>query len=63
MAKVVNALRERITRRASMGLNIGQQLTRLEQEFGMTPSARTRIEVTDQTMHKDSNKSRFFNRG
>lgn len=38
---------------------LAQQLTRLEQEFGMTPSARTRIQVAGQTETPDA-KSRFF---
>jgi P27 family predicted phage terminase small subunit len=38
-------------------------LTRLEQEFGMTPSARTRIQVEPRTAEKTSEKSRFFNAG
>ncbi len=37
---------------------LAQQLTRLEQEFGMTPSARTRIEVDMPAPKTD--KGRFF---
>ena len=40
---------------------LSQQLTRLEQEFGMTPSARTRIEVDMPPAVTD--KSRFFETG
>ena len=40
---------------------LAQQLTRLEQEFGMTPSARTRIEVDMPSAVTD--KSRFFETG
>ena len=40
---------------------LAQQLTRLEQEFGMTPSARTRIEVDMPPVVTD--KSRFFETG
>lgn len=36
-----------------------QQLTRMEQELGMTPSARTRINAATQATSQ-SNKSRFF---
>ncbi|MEK6676576.1 MAG: phage terminase small subunit P27 family [Planctomycetota bacterium] len=41
---------------------LAQQLTRLEQEFGMTPSARTRIHlpVAPRT-NADARKARFFN--
>ena len=35
-------------------------LTRLEQEFGMTPSARTRIQVAPQPPEVSSAKARFF---
>jgi P27 family predicted phage terminase small subunit len=38
-------------------------LTRLEQEFGMTPSARTRIQVDPQPAEDSSGKSRFFGVG
>ena len=38
-------------------------LTRLEQEFGMTPSARTRIQVAPQPAEVSSAKSRFFTAG
>lgn len=39
---------------------LAQQLTRLEAEFGMTPSARARIQVTPSKPEADSGKSRFF---
>lgn len=39
---------------------LAQQLTRLEQEFGMTPSARARIHVAQAESEKPSAKSRFF---
>ena len=42
---------------------LAQQLTRLEQEFGMTPSARTRIAVAGRAVDNTSDKSRFFNAG
>lgn len=39
---------------------LAAQLTRLEQEFGMTPSARTRIQVPVAPPVRDPEKSRFF---
>ena len=41
---------------------LAMQLTRLEQEFGMTPSARTRIQV-NAGQEQPSGKSRFFDAG
>ncbi len=40
--------------------SLAAQLARLETEFGMTPSARTRIEATPPEEHGDD-KARFFN--
>ena len=40
---------------------LAQQLTRLEQEFGMTPSARTRIDV--EIPKPETDKGRFFRPG
>ncbi len=42
---------------------LAQQLTRLEQEFGMTPSARSRIQIERWTGEKDHGKARFFEAG
>ncbi len=43
---------------------LAQQLTRLEQEFGMTPSARARLQVASSDMGVTGNaKSRFFEAG
>ncbi len=39
---------------------LAQQLTRLEQEFGMTPASRTRIQVAHHGPAKATGKSRFF---
>ncbi len=39
---------------------LAAQLTRLEQEFGMTPSARTRISVPVAPRVRDPEKARFF---
>ena len=39
---------------------LAQQLTRLEAEFGMTPSARARIQVAPSQPEADRGKSRFF---
>ena len=41
---------------------LAQQLTRLEQEFGMTPAARTRIQVNNAIAQTQTNdpKDRFF---
>ena len=38
-------------------------LTRSEQEFGMTPSARTRIQLPEGRERKDNAKARFFQAG
>ncbi len=42
---------------------LAQQLTRLEQEFGMTPSARTRIQVVAPAPPVSKDKARFFQAG
>ena len=39
---------------------LATQLTRLEQEFGMTPSARSRIQVSGSTRERQGGKSRYF---
>ena len=39
---------------------LAQQLTRIEQEFGMTPASRTRIQVDPHASTKANDKSRFF---
>jgi len=39
---------------------LAQQLTRLEQEFGMTPASRTRIQVEHHGAATATKKSRFF---
>jgi P27 family predicted phage terminase small subunit len=45
----------------SIARSLAEELSRLEQAFGMTPSARSRIEVTmPQTMGEPVGKSRFF---
>jgi phage terminase small subunit len=53
----------------SIAAKLAQHLTRLEQEFGMPPSARTRIQVTqpdpaselrDFIRRGQTDKSRFF---
>ena len=41
---------------------LAQQLTRLEQEFGMTPSARSRIQLMQDATPFESSKARFFTR-
>lgn len=41
---------------------LAAQLTRLEQEFGMTPSARTRISVPVAPVSHNSAAAKFFNR-
>lgn len=56
--------------RVATANKLAQQLTRLEQEFGMTPSARTRIQVVPPTSNDrrvtrfglgpPTDKSRFF---
>jgi P27 family predicted phage terminase small subunit len=43
---------------------LAQQLTRLEQEFGLTPSARARLQLAPAgAAVPDHDKSRFFNVG
>lgn len=44
---------------------LSQQLTKLEQEFGMTPSARARIQLNDNSTLENSrsDKGRFFKAG
>jgi len=42
---------------------LAQQLTRLEQEFGMTPSSRTRIQVGRPAAAEFDAKERFFDTG
>lgn len=42
---------------------LAQQLTRLEQEFGMTPSARARIQMPERRQATDDGKTRFFQTG
>ena len=42
---------------------LAQQLTRLEQEFGMTPSARARLQMPANTGLTGSAKGRFFQAG
>ncbi|MCK6483035.1 MAG: phage terminase small subunit P27 family [Phycisphaerae bacterium] len=44
----------------SIALKLAQQLTRLEAEFGMTPSARARIQLQRGEGATSSAKSRFF---
>lgn len=46
----------------SIAANLAQQLTKLEQEFGLTPSARTRIQALQSAapQERPSAKSRFF---
>lgn len=39
---------------------LSQQLTRLEQEFGMTPSARARLEIVPRVQEDATGKARFF---
>ncbi|MBI5289269.1 MAG: phage terminase small subunit P27 family [Chloroflexi bacterium] len=39
---------------------LAQQLTRLEQEFGMTPSARARLQLAPQSPEVTHGKARFF---
>ena len=47
----------------AVATKLAQQLTRLEQEFGMTPAARTRIPVTGRPPEDSGGKSRFFTAG
>ncbi len=48
----------------SIAAKLAQQLTRLEQEFGMTPSARSRIQSPARAREvTDGKKSRFFDAG
>lgn len=42
---------------------LATQLTRLEQEFGMTPSARARIQIAPKTKETARGKARFFEAG
>ncbi|MCO6436912.1 MAG: phage terminase small subunit P27 family [Phycisphaerae bacterium] len=42
---------------------LATQLTRLEAEFGMTPSARARIQLAPQKQEAASGKARFFQAG
>lgn len=44
----------------NIAANLAQQLTRLEQEFGLTPSARTRIHVSPPQTTPVRDLSRFF---
>ena len=44
----------------AIAAKLAQQLTRLEQEFGMTPSARSRLQVQGPTSERHDGKSRFF---
>lgn len=46
-----------------IAIKLAQQLTKLEQEFGMTPSARSRIQLQSNGVEAPSNKSRFFEAG
>lgn len=46
----------------AIATKLAAQLTRLEQEFGMTPSARTRIQIQTPLV-PNSDKSRFFSAG
>ena len=47
----------------SIAGKLALQLTRLEQEFGMTPSARARIQIAQAPEEQRSGKSRFFKAG
>lgn len=47
----------------SIANRLAQQLTRLEQEFGMTPSARARIQLQPAAEDKKHDKARFFKTG
>ena len=42
---------------------LAQQFTRLEQEFGMPPSTRTRIQVAGQPQERSDAKATFFSAG
>lgn len=42
---------------------LASQLTRLEQEFGMTPSSRSRIQLPERRKTADHDKARFFQAG
>ena len=44
----------------SIAAKLAQQLTRLEQELGLTPAARTRIHVKKPAVPSDPRKARFF---
>jgi len=48
----------------SIANKLAQQLTRLEQEFGLTPSARARLQLAPEPKDKPTHgKERFFNVG
>jgi len=47
----------------AMASKLALQLTRLEQEFGMTPSARARIQLAPQKQEAGRGKARFFQAG
>ena len=44
----------------AIAARLAQQLTRLEQEFGMTPSARSRIQVSGSAPASYARKGRYF---
>lgn len=46
----------------SQATKLAQQLTRLEEQFGMTPAARCRIQVPPMRIPRDPAKERFFKR-
>ena len=45
---------------ARIASTLAEQLTRLEDRFGLTPSARRNIEVKEPTVNANDRKSRFF---
>ncbi|MCP4249376.1 MAG: phage terminase small subunit P27 family [bacterium] len=47
----------------SIAAKLAQQLTRLEQEFGMTPSARARIQIQRSASERPNAKSKYFDAG
>jgi P27 family predicted phage terminase small subunit len=47
----------------SIANKLAAQLSRLEAEFGMTPSARARIQLTSQNQEATNAKARFFRAG
>jgi P27 family predicted phage terminase small subunit len=47
----------------AIAAKLAQQLTRLEQEFGMTPSARSRIQLAPDVSETSRGKARFFHAG